>query len=65
MPFGNQLSLLFEGWGLKEPGLRLSDLGRQMGWQNQLAKVCFMHLQTQQALCLKDSGLGVQLYCFL
>ena len=27
MPLGYQLWVLFEGWGLKETGLRLSDRG--------------------------------------
>lgn len=31
MLLANQLWLLFEGVGFKEPGLRLADLGRPMG----------------------------------
>ena len=42
MLFGYQLWVLFEGWGLKEPGLRLSDLGRRMGLQRQWRIVVFV-----------------------
>jgi hypothetical protein len=39
--FGYQLWVLFEGWGLKEPGLRLADRGSMMGWQSYRTAVLF------------------------
>ena len=44
MLVGNQHWVLFEGWGLKEPGLRLSDRGSTMGWQSYRNLIAFLSI---------------------